>query len=68
LENSGESSNQISQLNAQLKDLEVTFNTLYNDFYNNAGFLELESSGARLNSVFEETEYKLSDDVDVVGG
>lgn len=61
LENSGESSNQISQLNVQLKDLEVTFNTLYNDFYNNAGFLELESSGARLNSVFEETEYKLKE-------
>lgn len=61
LENSGESSNQISQLNAELKDLEVTFNTLYNDFYNNAGFLELESSGARLNSVFEETEYKLKE-------
>jgi len=61
LENSGESSNQISQLNAQLKDLEATFNTLYNDFYNNAGFLELESSGARLNSVFEETEYKLKE-------
>jgi len=61
LENSGESSNQISQLNAQLKDLEATFNTLYNNFYNNAGFLELESSGARLNSVFEETEYKLKE-------
>lgn len=61
LENSGESSNQISQLNAQLKDLEATFNALYNDFYNNAGFLELESSGARLNSVFEETEYKLKE-------
>lgn len=61
LENSGESSNQISQLNAQLKDLEITFNTLYNDFYNNAGFLELESSGARLNSVFGETEYKLKE-------
>lgn len=61
LENSGESSNQINQLNIQLKDLEATFNTLYNDFYNNAGFLELESSGARLNSVFEETEYKLKE-------
>lgn len=61
LENSGESSNQINQLNVQLKDLETTFNTLYNDFYNKAGFLELESSGARLNSVFEETEYKLKE-------
>lgn len=35
LENSGGSANQISQLNTQLKDLEATFTSLYNGFYNN---------------------------------
>lgn len=61
LENSGGSANQISQLNAQLKDLEITFTSLYNGFYNNAGFLELESSGAKLNSVFTDAENKLKE-------
>jgi len=61
LENSGGSANQISQLNTQLKDLEATFTSLYNGFYNNAGFLELESSGAKLNSVFADAENKLKE-------